>query len=64
MNSEVFSTIFGLFYGLPSIIGFVCGVMSADFPPGYGCGKPVSKIEYVYPAFRLGCYLNKSPGAK
>ena len=43
-------------YIVVSIIAFFGGVLSADHKYT-GCGIK-TRIEYVFPAYRLGCWLN------
>jgi hypothetical protein len=57
----VFLGFFALFYLLPSLICFMNGLLNANNPPLWNnCDTKWSKIEYVYPAYRLGCYLGKN----
>lgn len=52
---------FALFYLLPSLIAFLTGLMDANSIFRKDCNPKWSKIEYVYPAYKLGCYLGERP---
>jgi hypothetical protein len=54
---------FILFYGIPSIIAFSIGVIDASFPNSH-CNKPTTRIEYLFPAYGLGCWANSVPETK
>lgn len=49
------------FWLLTSALQLPIGIMFADHRE---CTEPKSRIEYVFPAFRLGCWLGEVPGAK
>jgi len=52
--------LFVLFYLVPSLIGFLMGVSDAnEYLFGPVCSKKWSKIEYIYPAYKFGCYMGK-----
>jgi hypothetical protein len=59
-NYETVMGFFALFYLLPSLILFFVGLSDANSRYGT-CHARMSKIEYIYPAYRVGCYLGKHP---
>ena len=49
-------------YLLISLACFFSGLINANSAPYSGnhdCHAKWSKIEYIFPAFRFGCYMNK-----
>lgn len=43
-------------------IPFLMGIMDAAHPSLFSaCQDPWSRIEYVFPQFRIGCYLGSPP---
>lgn len=61
VKMSYFQAAFELLYVGPSVITFFIGVASANNPFNNACYDKWSKIEYIYPAFRVGCYLNEKP---
>jgi hypothetical protein len=44
-----------------SLVPFLHGLMNAG-PKGYSpCDSEMSRIEYVFPSYRLGCFLGSPP---
>lgn len=58
-NTDALWSLIGL-YLLVAVIQFVCGLGVANSAYS-GCYTKMSKIEYIFPAFQLACYLNKTP---
>ena len=44
-----------------SLLQIPLGIAFADHRD---CSEPKPRIEYVFPAFRLGCWLGEVPGDK
>ena len=55
---KTFLVLFIIFYLLPSLISFVGGLQAANYKYS-GCAVKMTRIEYIYPAYRLGCYMNE-----
>lgn len=48
-------------YGIISLIAFVFGLINADRNRG-ACRGKWTRIEYVLPAHRVGCWFGEVPG--
>lgn len=51
----------GGLYFLISAICFILGLMDANHSNFWktGCDRPMTKIEYVFPAYHFGCWMNR-----
>lgn len=48
-----------------SVISFVLifmGIFAHTLTFSKPCEKPLSRVEYVFPAFQVGCWLGEVPG--
>lgn len=41
-------------------IPFIFGLLDANYK-FTRCNKPLTRIEYVFPQYRVGCYLGSTP---
>lgn len=48
-------------YSALSFFPFIFGLMAGSYKNG-DCFEPMERIEYVVPAFRVGCWLGGVPG--
>lgn len=56
---KFFSSVVIIAYFIISIVCFPFGLFEADGMHMFGCQQDMRRIEYVFPAYRLGCYLGK-----
>lgn len=62
---ETFLTLFGTFYILPFIVFCGAGITTAmDKKHSDQCNSSVKRIEYIYPGFRIGCWLGQPVESK
>lgn len=58
-------SIFILIYFGAFMFNLLFGIMDARYTDlTKGCYKPLARIEYVFPAYRVGCYLGSTPNSK
>lgn len=64
MNKDIkiLSTLFGFVYLILSITLIAVGISDRNAYTGFfknDCDKPMTRIEVLFPAYQLGCWLGK-----
>lgn len=59
---ENLGIVLGLYIGLGAP-GLICGIMDAHFiySSENRCSRPLSRGAYIYPFYRIGCWLGEVP---